>query len=326
MLAVHNYESAEKRLPPSGLSGIFAKTYAGLPYEAVDQRYGTMASWIVLLLPYLEESALADRFDLGKSMLEQEGDPQRTFVPTLACPSDAAYSREFIDQELTAGKTFAKGNYAAYASPMHTDLQLLYPAAFIARPLPLRRISDGLHATLGLCEVRTHDLPTDERGAWALAWTGATLLAMDMHHNGTATGSGSLTSEHLIDTRYLNRTQVPNFVDPLSFDGNSKQQLIGDTTVRCPPLRSEEWAVLVRDKVPCHPWPGLTVPVTFGTVGLGGYQSAAPRSLHPAGVNGAYLDGRVEFIGDDIDPIVMALAIDIRDNTLAEAVRGSAAQ
>jgi prepilin-type processing-associated H-X9-DG protein len=66
--------------------------------------------------------------------------------------------------------------------------------------------------------------------------------------------------------------------------------------------------------------------VTFGTVGLGGYQSAAPRSLHPGGVNGAYLDGRVEFLGDDIDPVVMALAVDIRDNTLAEAVRGSAAQ
>ena len=317
-LAALNYESADGRLPPSGDAGIFSKTYAGEPYEAYDQRFGNMTSWVVFLLPYIEETALADRFDLGLSMLEQEGDPQLTSVASLLCPSDDSGGRFFVDEELTQGVAFAKGNYAAYTSPMHTDAQLVYPGAFVARGLPVRRITDGLSNTLGLAEVRTHPNPQDERGAWALAWTGATLLALDMHHSRTNTGAW--TSEFEIKAASINRTQVPNHVDPGTFDPDSTAQIIGDTTVRCPQLRSEEWLQLAYDGMPCHPWVGLNSPVTFGTVGLGGYQSAAPRSLHPGGVNAAMLDGRVTFLSDDVDPVAMALMVDIRDNTLAEAV------
>ncbi|TWU00664.1 hypothetical protein Pla108_16160 [Botrimarina colliarenosi] len=323
VLAAMNYESAEGRLPPSGLVGIFSKTYAEEPYEAVDQRYGQMTSWAVLLLPYLGETPLSDRFDLGKSVLEQAGDPQAVSLASLTCPSDAATGRFFSDEELTAGKQFAKGNYAVYTSPHHTDAQLVYPGAFLARPLSLRRITDGLGKTLGVSEVRTHPRTSDERGAWALAWTGASLLALDMHHAKTI--AGGWTQEYYLDVSLAHKAQMPNFVDPQAFTAEGAGQIIGDTTVRCPPLRGDEWMTLVRDGMPCHPWIGLESPVTFGTVGLGGYQSAAPRSLHPGGVNGAFLDGRVEFISDDIDPVVMALSIDIRDNTLAEAINRSTA-
>ncbi|WP_145116768.1 DUF1559 domain-containing protein [Botrimarina mediterranea] len=321
MLAVHNYESSVGKLPPSGLLEVFSKTYAKEPYEAVDQRFGQQLSWSVMILPYLEEGSLADQFDMSKSAFEQPNEPQEITPPALLCPSDDARSRFFSDAELTQGKTFAKGNYAVYTSTMHTDLQLLYPASFVVGGLPLRRISDGLTATLGIAEVRSHFDTSDERGAWALGWNGASLLALDAHHDKASTGS--FTSEFLINGSLLNRIQLPNYVDPNSYNSDSNQQLIGDTTVRCPPLRSEEWMILVRDKMPCHPWPGLTVPVTNGQVGLAGYQSAAPRSLHPGGVNGAYLDGRVEFISDDVDPAALAVSIDIRDNTLAEAVNAS---
>lgn len=317
-LAALNYESAEGRLPPCGQMGIFSKKYAGEPYEAVDQRYGEMISWAVILLPYLEETALADQFDLGKNVLEQEGDPQATSVASLTCASDGAIGRFFADQDLTNSKLFAKGNYAVYTSPHHVDAQLVYPGPFLARPLSMRRITDGLTQTLGISEVRTLAATSDERGAWALAWTGASLLSMDMHHSTSI--SGAFTEEFVIDASKLHRTQLPNYVDQDSFDPDSTTQIIGDTLVRCPPVRSEEWMQMARAGMPCHPWVGLTSPVSFGTVGLGGYQSAAPRSRHPGGVNAAYLDGRVEFLADDIDPVVMALAIDIRDNTLEQAI------
>jgi prepilin-type N-terminal cleavage/methylation domain-containing protein/prepilin-type processing-associated H-X9-DG protein len=324
MLAVHNYESSVGKLPPSGLLEVFSKTYANEPYEAVDQRFGQQLSWITMILPYMEEGSLADQFDMDKSAFEQPNEPQQTTPPALLCPSDDARSSFFTDQELTQGKSFGKGNYAAYASTMHTDLQLVYPASFIVGGLPMRRISDGLTATLGVAEVRSHVDASDERGAWALGWNGASLLALDAHHN--KTGTGSFTSEFLINGSLLNRIQAPNYIDPNSYVEGSNQQLIGDTTVRCPPLRSEQWMTLVRDGMPCHPWIGLTSPVTHGTVGLGGYQSAAPRSLHPGGVNGAYLDGRVAFISNDIDHAALAVAVDIRDGTLAEAVNATASQ
>ena len=323
MLAVHNYESSLGKLPPSGLLEVFSKTYALEPYEAVDQRYGQQLSWVAMILPFIEEGSLADQFDMSKSVFEQPNEPQQTTPPALLCPSDDARSRFFADDELTLGKTFAKGNYAVYTSTMHTDLQLVYPASFIVGGLPLRRIRDGLTATLGITEVRSHVDSSDERGAWALGWNGASLLALDVHHDRTQ--AGSFTAEFVINGSLLNRIQMPNYVDPNSFSSDSTQQLIGDTTVRCPPLRSDRWMTLVRDGMPCHPWLGLTAPVTSGSVGLGGYQSAAPRSLHPGGVNGAYLDGRVTFVADNIDPAVLAVAVDIRDGTLAEAVNRSTA-
>ncbi|MEO0532017.1 MAG: DUF1559 domain-containing protein [Planctomycetota bacterium] len=328
-LAALNYESVEGRLPPCGQMGIFPKRYAGEPYEAVDQRYGEMISWAAILLPYLEETALADRFDYGRNVLDQQGDPQAVSVASLTCASDDSVGRFFeiapgdsvathLGFPATETRRFAKGNYAVYTSPHHMDAQLVYPGPFLARPLPTRRISDGLTRTLGITEVRTRDSVNDERGAWALAWAGASLLSMDMHHSTSL--SGGFTEEFVLNVALLHRTQVPNYVDPSAFDPTSTVQIIGDTVVRCPPLRGDEWMQMARDGMPCHPWIGLASPTSHGTVGLGGYQSAAPRSRHPGGVNAAYLDGRVEFLTDDIDPIVMALAIDIRDNTLEQAI------
>lgn len=324
IIAAHNYESSEGRLPPSGLSAVYTKTYARLDYEAVDQRYGAMASWAVLLLPYMEETALADRFDLGVRMTEQAGDPQATAVATLTCPSDDSAGRFFRDAEFTGGKYFAKGNYAAYTSPTHTDLQLLYPGSFLVDGLSIRRVIDGLSNTIALAEIRTLASESDERGAWALAWNGASLLAMDMHHSSSA--AGGLTAEYYIDVTKTHLSQVPNHVDPEALKADFTRQAIGDVTVRCPPDQtSAERLSLAEQGMPCYPWIGRDADVTSNLVGLAGYLSAAPRSLHPGGVNAAFLDGRVVFLADDIDPVAMALMIDIRDQTLPEAIERAVA-
>jgi prepilin-type processing-associated H-X9-DG protein len=44
-----------------------------------------------------------------------------------------------------------------------------------------------------------------------------------------------------------------------------------------------------------------------------GHMSAAPRSLHPGGVNAAHLDGHAAFIKDEIDEVVMAYLVSIND-------------
>ena len=43
------------------------------------------------------------------------------------------------------------------------------------------------------------------------------------------------------------------------------------------------------------------------------YISAAPRSLHPGGVNVGFLDGRVQFLSDDVDEVRMLYMINISD-------------
>ena len=46
---------------------------------------------------------------------------------------------------------------------------------------PLSRVKDGLSKTLMISEVRTRANPLDQRGAWALPWTGSSMLAVDVH-------------------------------------------------------------------------------------------------------------------------------------------------
>lgn len=291
-LAALTYEQTHGALPRSGIVDRSFRQYGQRTYEVYDQHSGKMFSWVVQLLPYIEQQNLHDQFDMEKSVLDQVGDPQATSLASLSCPSDAGTKQPFSDVNRTKGKPFAKGNYAAYVSPMHGDLQLLYPAAFVSSGQKLKRIIDGISNTIALSEVRTVDESWDERGAWALPWNGSTQLSLDMH---TFTFSDIVLDEYTLTRLYSYQSQVPNF-----------QGGQGDILVNCP---EDKLAQLQLQNMPCtqHRW----------ALGLSGYISAAPRSLHPGGVNVSYLDGRVEFKTDDVNPVSFSYEIGIQDGEIA---------
>jgi prepilin-type N-terminal cleavage/methylation domain-containing protein/prepilin-type processing-associated H-X9-DG protein len=285
-IATHSYTETHDELPPSGIVAEKQLSYAGRQYPVYDQSSGNMFSWVVLLLPYMEESNLYDQFDLTKTVFQQTTNPQEKLIPALLCPSDAATGRYFG----LSGKRFAKGNYAAYVSPFHGDLQLVYPGALIATGQKLSRITDGLSKTVVFAEVRTLDDTRDERGAWALPWNGATQLSLDMHHDTSVTGGYFAQYKPLASYAY--QAQTPNTIGPNE-----------DILVDCPS------AMLVSaqlERMPCVRW--------SWSLGLSGYISAAPRSMHTGGVNCAYLDSHVDFIRDEIDPLALAYLVDIRDS------------
>ncbi|MGL4514793.1 MAG: DUF1559 domain-containing protein [Lacipirellulaceae bacterium] len=308
MLACLNYESAQKTLPPCGLLDPVIKTTAGVTYEVVDQRRGKQHSWIVVILPYLEETAVADSIDLEAPAIAQQGEPQSTALQSLLCPSDDSYSAPFVHEVFSGGKRFAKGNYAAYTSPMHNDMQLRYRGAFLANPLGLEKVVDGLSSTMAMSEVRTMPHERDERGAWGLAFNGSTLLAMDMHQ--LTPGVGGIASPFLASLALAYQSQTPNHRGPNY-----------DTLVECP---ADGLAAAQLANMPCGKWIGVDSAESSHAVGWVGYQSAAPRSLHPGGVNAAYLDGRVEFLTDDVEPLKMSFAISIRDDAVYTAPDGIA--
>ena len=189
----------------------------------------------------------------------------------------------------TANKRFAKGNYAAYVSPMHTDLQLLYPGALISTGQKMSRITDGLSKTIVFSEVRTLDDTRDERGVWALPWNAASLLALDMHHDNAA--QDGYFTEYAPLKAYAYQSQLPNTVGPNA-----------DVLLNCP----DDMLVTAQlERMPCVTW--------AWQLGLSGYISAAPRSGHIGGVNVSYLDGHVDFLRDEIDPFVFSYLVDIRD-------------
>lgn len=295
-IATLNYVDSHGQLPPSGI--VDPKTRAtqdGVEYPVFDQLAGKKFSWAVLILPYVEETTLYDQFDLSKGLFEQVGDPQAQHVPVYLCPSDAARNRYYNDSWYTSGKSLAKGNYAAFVSPMHTDLQLLYPGALISTGQKLSKVTDGTSRTLVFSEVRTLDHQEDERGAWSLAFNGASLLAADVHHDYEGGAFRNFTP--MRSTAY--QAQLPNTLGPNA-----------DILTRCVD------GVLVDaqlERMPC-----VVGGYAFLHLGLSNYISAAPRSNHIGGVNAAYLDGHVEFVTDNIDPFMWANLVNIHDSEVSQ--------
>jgi prepilin-type N-terminal cleavage/methylation domain-containing protein/prepilin-type processing-associated H-X9-DG protein len=285
-LAIQNYESAHQELPPSGLFEQW--------FHKTRLHKGKQFSWIVLVLPYVEGQALHDQFDLKLDVFNQDSDPQAQFIDTLLCPSDSAQGRYFnhsnpdrIAPNARVKRLFAKGNFAAYVGPVHTDTQLPYPGALTYEPQPLSRLVDGTSHTLMLAEVRTRENDQDERGAWALPWTGATLLSFDMHDANPESGSNGIRAEDVVPYR-------PRLADVGLTQPPNSDQLLGDILLECPdPVEAQ--------------LSGMKCNTTAA------FNSAASRSLHPGGVNIAFVDGHVSFLNNDIDEYTMACMVSIND-------------
>jgi prepilin-type N-terminal cleavage/methylation domain-containing protein/prepilin-type processing-associated H-X9-DG protein len=310
-LAVLNYESANKFLPPSGLADIEPDNIlhpdSKYDVDIFSHLGGKQYSWLVLVLPFMEEQSLYDRFNLRNRAINQPAAPQSAFVNAMLCPSDTARGRFYRYQYATVGlppkqiklaAQFAKGNYAAYVSPFHSDLQLLFPGALVANGQRMGQIAGGISQRLLLSEVRTLDDSVDQRGAWVLPFVGSSLLAFDMHPVGWPYVHDENEAEITAEIRHrayyepsrdsIGRAQPPNC-----------QGINKDTTEEC----SQVSDVSQTMEMPCNP--RTLAP------GVHGYISAAPRSLHPGGVNAGYLDGHVTFLPNEVDEIVMALEVSV---------------
>jgi prepilin-type processing-associated H-X9-DG protein len=267
---------------------------------------GRQLSWVVLLLPHLEQATLAAAFDAKKSVLGQPDDPQSQSIAALLCPSDESRIAYEHPVTLTKTKLFAKGNYAAYTSPFHIDLQMLYRGSLIAGGQRMAAIVDGASNTVVFAEIRTLDRADDIRGVWAAPWPGATLLAFDMHPLGWSSSYDSSAEEE-----YAAVNDAPYQVNPDSYGLTQRPNCTGpnkDTIPRCLENNALFQAAEAAG-VPCMD----DIPA-----GLNGHMSAAPRSLHPGGVNVAHLDAHATFVKDEIDDIVMAYLVSVNDGQSTE--------
>ena len=208
------------------------------------------------------------------SVFAQPNDPQAVSIATFICPSDSAQNRDFTHPTLTNGKRFAKANYAAFVSPFHTDLQDTYQGALVRGRQNLASLTDGTSNTLLASEVLTLGHQQDQRGAWALPWTGATQLAFDLH----SLTAGSFT----VDPASIGNTHPPN---------NQGPNL--DQLYSCPDPAGAQLL-----KMPCA---------------TAAWLSAAPRSRHPGGVNVVVADGHIGFLPNSVDQVAMAHLISIND-------------
>jgi len=280
-LGVENYESSLRAFPASGI----VDTSITATYES---RTGKMVSWIVLTLPYIEQAPLHAKFDFNVSVLNQPNEPQQAQPAVLLCPSDSAKGRMYQDSTYTNNKIFGKGNYAAFVSPVHVEYQNRFRGVLTShQPHAQKDIAtDGSSNTVMLSEVRTRTQLNDQRGAWALPWTGTSQLSFDMHDT-TNTFTG-VAAGYTPWSASLGATQPPNNLRTSNLD----------MLYVCPDPADAQLK-----RMPCNVYGG----------GANNYLSAAPRSLHPNCVNVAYADGHVSILRDDIDEFVMAKLISIED-------------
>jgi prepilin-type N-terminal cleavage/methylation domain-containing protein/prepilin-type processing-associated H-X9-DG protein len=280
-IALQNYESTYHRLPAAGTYGDLSESlYYSYQYWRIELRSGNNYSWITKLLPYMEEQSLYDQFNFSAKVTQNTKDPQAQHLAMLLCPTDDARGRFFEKLDADSARTiqFGKSNYAAFANVYHID-SLFYPAAMSLFGQPLSHITDGTSSTLVFAEIRTRDNSHDQRGAWALPWSGSTLLSFDFHATVPQKSSSQTADTYAPDPRSLGYTQYPN-------------SPIGDVLYECPDPIGEQF-----DGMPCN-------------TEFWGYISAAPRSMHPGGVNAVFLDGHVGFLPDNIDEYAMLYMVD----------------
>ena len=189
-LAMQSYAGARKHLPP-------AAVYAGDPSDPASMRWarfdrtrdeylqfptsdfqdkGWGATWVTMLLPYIEQQAMWDKYDLKLPA----GHPSNTPVVAmplelLKCPStDYVSPAKQVD---SYSGEFAKGNYAvntggAFANASEGTYgweNKVFRSPFAFRPTygaEMADFTDGTSNTIILSEIIGVSFDDDVRGCW----------------------------------------------------------------------------------------------------------------------------------------------------------------
>ena len=297
-LAVLNYESTKKALPAASEA---IDSPLGVTW---DMYTGNQLSWITRILSQIEQQTAASQFNFKLDWETYKGQniavvptPEAIQPEILLCPSDQARGRFYKSTGgYTGTRSFAKANYAAYASPEHI-INNYFRGAIVNKGQGLRRVSDGTSHTLMLAEIRTRDEPTDQRGAWAIAWTGASLLGLDRHS--VKPGLNSAANDDRLQEGKL------TIYEPIPGE-------LAESNAQPPNVNNGSNWDFPRQCVDATEAALIGMPCKAGDGTLNSY-SAAPRSLHPGGVFGANVDGSVRWIEDSVNGVALAYSVCIDD-------------
>ena len=300
-LAALNFENAKKQLPAAMSHAMVAgrTTTEFLPYQ------GPQLSWHVQVLPYMELQSLYSQFKIdGTTSIFNQSDqtrPEESQPAVMVCPSDSSLGRFYSDPAFTAGlggvRRLARGNYVAYAGPEHMNSAHVFSGSINTVGNELRRVTDGTSQTIMITELRARDEPLDQRGVWALAWPASSAIALDLHSDTVPTGQ-SWQSDGGKATSYIpsaNAALTAQANPPNSYGG---AQYSDDKLRKCPDPAGADI-----ERMPCDS--------TYESWG-----SAAPRSLHPGGVNSARVDGSVHWLSNDVNITSLGAMICINDSAV----------
>jgi len=141
-LAVHNFEFHFEHLPPGVVN-------PDGPIRSEPQ--GQHVSWIVQILPYLEQNPLARRFDQAAGAYADANGPVRAAqIKTLQCPSDG---QPYLGEDGKVARSGYAGCHHDAEAPIDKDNHGLL---FLNSKIRYADIDDGSSVTLLVGEALTH--------------------------------------------------------------------------------------------------------------------------------------------------------------------------
>lgn len=301
-LALQNYHSQHKRLPPMMIwapkgeplmggaapIGVADRIAAGVSPGTEPDR--VHANWLIMLLPQLEQTPVYDAFDSTKPIADPANKTAReTDISILKCASDPynksqnKYQRDFSAG--TASNFYARGNYGINFGPNRGCAMRLEPGC-----------EDGFY-------VDDPDLDNKNGQLWGsgVAGVNKSFAFKDM--------TSGLSNVAFVDEI---RAGVHS-VDPrgswaLGFGGASATMRHGLTDGREDAYGPNNNYISSDDIVGCdklasiigpHELQKMGMPCWVGTPQLN--TQATSRSLHPNGVHLLMGDGSVHFVSDNVD-------------------------
>ena len=186
-LAVQNYNTTWGKFP------LAVSIQNG---QRPETAYNWGANWVIAILPYIENQALSDAFDLRKSIVDPANRlPRGTQLSFMFCPSDVGRNVFYNGTFNNEGDNWARGNYGANVSlEQFWDDQPPVPGTSSGAmdnwwrcpwtrgvmganaSVSVRDITDGLSNTILLGELRIGLNVFDRRGTWAMGAAGASLI------------------------------------------------------------------------------------------------------------------------------------------------------
>ena len=287
-LALHNYHDKWNSFPPSstwdvanGGPGVIDQTQA---HKMISP------NWVILILPYMEEQPLYDAFDLKKYITDPVNAVARgTQIPTMLCPSDPFNSQPLngtaCPKTEALGDNWARGNYGANGA--------------------LGMMSYAHHKNEACAGWNSY---TDSSGKKIIPWT-------QKRFRGVMGANASLGIKHIKDgtSHTIMLTEIRAGITEFDVRGTWALGGAGPSSVWACGWFGDavgpntEWSAA--DDI----WACAEIQAALGGadelgksgmgcyVGNGNNRQAAPRGEHAGGINVAYCDGSVHFIGDFVD-------------------------